>query len=297
LRSWLISLEKETGTIMLKRTFLLFTLFLGTFCALQCADKEDSQTATPAAPDEIAVIPTPATEDPAATLFAPPLSDDKTAKQDQSTTTPIEVKAPNAGQIEASASTPRRSVSAEAKDVLAQIDYTEDFVELHDLQQNYLHGKQHSTLLDQAFANKWEALTADMKPKTLVPGLAFLAVDTRATSEGEHTFSFLLKSTEDMHADYHLGIVAKVDPVHAQLLPDNERHLGHRAWAIIIRERPTSTWKAGQYHVLERRSSAAVIPYEIHIVLEKRDLTIPGTKYLGFQGNHLNLGWHVGHVR
>jgi len=178
--------------------------------------------------------------------------------------------------------------------LVAEIEAANDFVSLHALEKECGQREGQSNALTEAIDDRFEALTDGIEPQTLTEGLDFIDVNVKATGDKEYTFSFLLKSTAVLDTDYHLTFVGKVDESHILRLPENVQKLGRQTWAIVIKENPTSTWKPGEYHVLQKKVKTEFIPYDLSITLELRDTSTPGNKSLGSVGNWLKLGWVAG---
>ncbi len=151
-------------------------------------------------------------------------------------------------------------------------------------------GPEVSKTVAQALAAKWSALTSGMTPRSMIDGLDFLAVDTSITGDEEYTFSFLFRTTKDLDTDYHLNIVATVDPSFVQhIKPDKPDGL-YTTWHGFLYNDPTSQWKPGECHVAQLKVETAIIPYHLTLMLQTRN---EKREWTGNLGERLDLGWQA----
>lgn len=162
---------------------------------------------------------------------------------------------------------------------LSKIEACNDFVTLYELAPA---GPPMSARVAKAVEEKWKALTADMEPKTLLKGLDFLALDTKASGEREYTFSVLVRFTADVSFDHYLALFATMDASHVKPgKPQNFKWLLRQFGAV------TMQWKAGEYYVAQRRIETEIVPYDIQIGLQRQNPD-EGERYPGVR---LELGW------
>lgn len=151
-------------------------------------------------------------------------------------------------------------------------------------------GPEVSETVAKALAAKWSALTSGKSSQTMIDGLDFVAVDTSVSGEEEYTFSFLFQATERLDIDYHLNIVARVDPsfVH-HIKPDKPDGL-YTTWPLFLYNNPTSLWKPGECHVAQLKVETAIIPYHLTLMLQTRDAQ---KQWSGSPGSRIELGWQA----
>lgn len=173
------------------------------------------------------------------------------------------------------------------KSFLSKVEACSDFATLHALAPT---GPQMSALVAQAVERKWKTLTANLEPQTMIDGLDFLAIHTKATGEKEYTFSFLLRPTADLDTDYHLSITGKVDPSFRQYIKPTTPGGSFTTWALPLYSDPMSQWKAGEYHVAQLRVETKTIPFDMSVILQARDAQ---GNWTGNPGNRIALGWQA----
>jgi hypothetical protein len=173
------------------------------------------------------------------------------------------------------------------KAFISRIEACNDFATLHALAPA---GPLISAPVAQALEAKWKALTATMHPQTMIKGLDYLDILTKATGENEYTFSFLLRSTADLDTDYHLSITGKVDPSFRQYIKPAKPQASYTTWALPLYTDPTSQWKAGEYHVAQLRVETKIIPYNLSVLLQTRNAQ---DKWTGNPGNKIEIGWQA----
>ena len=176
---------------------------------------------------------------------------------------------------------------ASEADVLAAIEASADPFQLHALQEEYKQREEQSEVGDQAFASKWKSLTNGMKPQTLIEGLDFLAVNTKATGDKEYTFSFLFPPTANLPADHRLLVLAFVLPSNAPYLPEAHQKDLYSPWTGPLKHDPTSQWKPGEYRVVHLKKKIELIPYNLRLYLQ----TINEEGKMARVGEELVLGW------
>ena len=173
--------------------------------------------------------------------------------------------------------------------VLDETEADDDFAALYALQQEYKQGAEQSEAVDRDFDSKWQAITKGMKPRTLIEGLDFLAVKTKATGEQEYTFSFLLRPTADLDTNYHLTVLGSVFGPNAQFLPEAQRERMYAGWNRVLNDDPTSQWKRGECHVVHLKAKTdSLIPYNLQLFLHTRT---EQNKWASNVETRLSLGW------
>jgi hypothetical protein len=190
---------------------------------------------------------------------------------------------------ESTAPAPQRpSTPAPGLEVSYKIESKDNFVSLYAEQQDYKAGEEQSDAKDREFADRWAAITKDMTPRKLTEELEFLAVKTIATAANQYTYSFLLRPVENLSEDYHLLVQGHVFPANLQYLPEEFKATKYRTWAGIIRDVPTSEWKPGEFYVVNAKVADNLTPYNLQIVLHKRDNQ---NQWEANVGDLLPVGW------
>ncbi|MFP4501379.1 MAG: hypothetical protein ACLFTT_10310 [Candidatus Hydrogenedentota bacterium] len=170
---------------------------------------------------------------------------------------------------------------------IAKVEACESFADLYALAPP---GPKVSGAVAKAIEKQWKKFAAGMKPRPMVKGLHILGVDTEATGENEYTFSFLFKATQDITQDYHLSIRAEVDESHIRHIEPAAPGAAHVKWSVLLYRDPTSLWRAGEYHVVQRTVKTPLIPYNLLVILQNRD---EEGKVVGNPGNQVRLGWQA----
>lgn len=152
-------------------------------------------------------------------------------------------------------------------------------------------GPRVNPAVQKAIDTKWSALTKDAKPQTLVEGLEFIALDTKATGEREYTFSFLVRSTTDQNTDYIFSVIGGVDPGHVKHIRPAKPGATYAAWNFELRHDPVSSWKKDEYHVAQLVVESEIIPYDISLWVSPRGED--GKWDWDRKGKRIDLGWQA----
>lgn len=152
-------------------------------------------------------------------------------------------------------------------------------------------GPRVNPAVQKAIDAKWAALTKDAKPQAMAEGLEFLALDTKATGEREYTFSFLVRATADLNADYIFSVIGGVDPGHVKHIRPAKPGANYAAWNFELKHDPVSAWKKDQYHVAQLVVESEIIPYDISLWVSPRGED--GKWDWEKKGKRIDLGWQA----
>lgn len=187
-------------------------------------------------------------------------------------------------------------------DILTAIQKCQSFVQLYNMEQNYMKTAVKSEAANQAFINKWKALTAKMDRQTMTPEIDLITFEWKKIAKESQnqwglfqaTWLFYVKSPIKFKPEIEERLILRGDFDSMFLDIWRKKYPNKKNLEMTYQLNPPITkWPSEHYQVVTKEVLAPAVPISLltFFALVRGEDPLP--TYAGPYGDHLSLGWRA----